>query len=179
VHATTDISLLGSKHHEPYAASFGFDDTADADLLTGFSYGERWNGWAVPYLELDEALRAMKLFNPDPPSAEAVTLVYDELTKKFVFNYQDGDEPAVVEPEMLMMPDEDESRTVYNFGLALCWNETELDDSNEGNGTGPDAFQRAEVFSADHPRRHTNVHRGPVLGTGMASASGTSNSTPS
>jgi hypothetical protein len=46
----------------------------------GYTEGKRWNGWATPYFEIDEALKVMEEFNsygPDFP------IVYDKETDTF------------------------------------------------------------------------------------------------
>ena len=46
----------------------------------GYTEGKRWNGWATPFFEIDEALKVMEEFNdygPDFP------IIYNEATDTF------------------------------------------------------------------------------------------------
>ncbi len=46
----------------------------------GYTRGDRWNGWATPYFEIDEALAVMKEFNSCDPE---FPILYNEKTDTF------------------------------------------------------------------------------------------------
>lgn len=46
----------------------------------GYTEGKRWNGWATPYFEIDEALKIMEEFNSFAPD---FPIVYNEETDTF------------------------------------------------------------------------------------------------
>ena len=54
----------------------------------GYTAGKRWNGWATPFFEIDEALKVMAEFNFERPDYE---MTYDEETDTFS-HYIDDDE---------------------------------------------------------------------------------------
>ena len=46
----------------------------------GYTTGTRWNGWATPYFEVDEALNIMEEFNASDPE---FPIIYDKETDTF------------------------------------------------------------------------------------------------
>lgn len=59
----------------------------------GFTSGKRWNGWATPYFEIDEAIQVMQEYNEGREEAEQMT--YDKETDTFSVKEMggfDGDE---------------------------------------------------------------------------------------
>jgi hypothetical protein len=131
-----DVRLQGSKDRSPHRAWFGFDEAFDDPSLwhEGFGYNETWNGWATPYFELEVALKVMAAHNPPPPAKGEEPnpfvgglMTFDAERKVFHYRY-DEEEVVTIEPETLMLPGETESRTVYDFGLGMCWSEEPWND---------------------------------------------------
>lgn len=63
-----------------------------ADAYIGYTRGDRWNGWATPYFEKDEAIRVMQGYNEGKEIAEQMT--YDEENDMFIAwleDYKDYD----------------------------------------------------------------------------------------
>ena len=59
----------------------------------GYTSGRRWNGWATPFFEIDEALRVMQEYNEGRDETEQMT--YDKETDTFSVKEMggfDGDE---------------------------------------------------------------------------------------
>lgn len=52
----------------------------------GFTEGKRWNGWATPYFEIDEAIKIMEEFNKDLPEE---FIMYDEGIDAFTHKIDD------------------------------------------------------------------------------------------
>lgn len=53
-----------------------------ADAYIGYTNGDRWNGWATPYFEKEEAIRVMQGFSKCVEETEQMT--YDEANDMFV-----------------------------------------------------------------------------------------------
>jgi hypothetical protein len=119
-----DVRLQGQKEHDPHRAWFGFDEafTDPSRWCAGFGYHETWNGWATPYFELEEAKRVMAIHNPPTPEDGPSFMRFDEERQVFIYNFE-GEPEQTIEPQPLLLPGESESRTVYEFGLGMCWSE--------------------------------------------------------
>ncbi len=46
---------------EFYESEFGIDDGDILPYLRGYSQGDRWNGWACPYFEFENAKKILEL----------------------------------------------------------------------------------------------------------------------
>lgn len=57
-------------------------------IFHGYTMGEEWNGWAVPYFDFDES---KKIAHAHENSLNIVTL-YDEEDDKFTFRFSDEEE---------------------------------------------------------------------------------------
>ena len=53
-----------------------------ADAYIGYTRGDRWNGWATPYFEKEEAIRVMQGYNKCSDEVEKMT--YDEENDIFI-----------------------------------------------------------------------------------------------
>lgn len=54
----------------------------------GYTEGKRWNGWATPYFEIDEALDVMKEFNISKPEDP---IIYIEANDTFIHKVADDE----------------------------------------------------------------------------------------
>lgn len=54
----------------------------------GFTEGKRWNGWATPFFEIDEAIKIMQEYNEYREATEQMT--YDEETDTFSVKETEG-----------------------------------------------------------------------------------------
>jgi hypothetical protein len=84
----------------------GFDKA-----FIGYTDGTRWNGWAEPFFEIDEAFTIMQKNNVDG----ATPIFYMEATDSFVFVEE---EPYEVKGRNFMT--EDGLKHIYGIG-AGCW----------------------------------------------------------
>ena len=53
----------------------------------GYTLGKRWNGWATPFFEIDEALKLMEEFN----QCSEDRMQYDEVYDQFTILHNDGE----------------------------------------------------------------------------------------
>lgn len=83
----------------------------EGQRFAAFSNGQRWNGWAVPYFELETGMRLCSL---------VPNLVYDKERDAFVWHDPDGpeDEQAVFEAASIDV--EGTVHKVYGIG-AMYW----------------------------------------------------------
>lgn len=82
-----------------------------------WSTGENWNGWAVPYFELKEAL---KYARHSQTIKGASPTVYDEARDAFVTQLEGEDEPQVEGPTTIQVPERGEIK-VYPLGGGWTW----------------------------------------------------------
>lgn len=128
--APVEVRLTGGRDKVPHAARFVLDDDEDnpeTPTFFGFTYGDTWNGWALPLLEREEAKRAVEtLFNHKVEGADKPYAIYREEAGTFGFWDEDAEDYSTIEPEDIELPDEDEGRLVYDFGQGLVWREIDL-----------------------------------------------------
>jgi hypothetical protein len=82
-----------------------------------WSTGENWNGWAVPYFELNEALKYAK---HTQTIRGASPTVYDKARDVFVTTLENEDEPQVEGPVTINVPGRGEIK-VYPLGNGWTW----------------------------------------------------------
>lgn len=131
--SVTVVRLAGKRDCDPHRAFFGFDEAYENPerWFPGFSYGDEWNGWAKPLFEADVAKRVAETYN-----SPTLVLTWNEEAKTFTgVHGEEPDEPFTIEPEILLLPGEHESRLVYDFSLGMCWLEQHFD---KGLGVGVD-----------------------------------------
>lgn len=63
----------------------------DGPVYTGYTNGDRWNGWATPYFTYEEAQKLQAEFN----QGDGLRMFYDCQADKFILQYEDEDEPYV------------------------------------------------------------------------------------
>lgn len=86
----------------------------------GYTKGDRWNGWATPYFEIDEALDIMKEFNADDPE---FPILYNEKTDTFTVEEIGGFEGDSWKGENLNT--EDGIKHLYGIGAySWTWEDT-------------------------------------------------------
>lgn len=99
-----------------------------AGTYNGFTRGERWNGWAVPYFPLDEARRIADDYASEPPGVDGQNLAeYDadrDLVRLYDPSNKEWDEYG---SETL------EGRELYGIGACYwTWEETGPDVQSAG-----------------------------------------------
>jgi hypothetical protein len=89
----------------------------------GWTNGRRWNGWAMPYFELEEAQRYAK---------DSGNTTYDEARDAFVTIQEGHDEPEVDEPTMIKIRGRRDPVKVYPIGAgAWIWSEAGEEEGEE------------------------------------------------
>jgi hypothetical protein len=86
----------------------------------GYTSGARWNGWATPCFEIDEALAVMKEFNADDPE---FPMFYDKTTDSFCI---DNTEDKIFEEwKGENIETEDGIKHLYDIGAySWVWEDT-------------------------------------------------------
>lgn len=96
---------------EPYATQIGIDDMFDP-TLNGYTFGDRWNGWAKPFFEKEDAIRVMEVFKG--------IITYDEDQQAFVVQFEDDDEPVIHKAQQIVV--NGEVKTVFDIGAGnITW----------------------------------------------------------
>ena len=92
-------------------------------IYTGYTNGDRWNGWATPYFTLEEAQRLQAEFN----QGDGLRMFYDCQADKFILQYEDDDEPYIWEGEDIQTVDG--KLHLYGIGAySHIWDEVDGDD---------------------------------------------------
>jgi hypothetical protein len=92
-------------------------------IYTGYTNGDRWNGWATPYFTLEEAQRLQAEFN----QGDGLRMFYDCQADKFILQYDDDDEPYIWEGEDIQTVDG--KLHLYGIGAySHIWDEADNDD---------------------------------------------------
>ena len=92
-------------------------------VYTGYTNGDRWNGWATPYFTLEEAQRLQAEFN----QGDGLRMFYDCQADKFILQYEDDDEPYVWKGEDIQTVDG--KLHLYGIGAySHIWDEVDGDD---------------------------------------------------
>ena len=92
-------------------------------MYTGYTNGDRWNGWATPYFTLEEAQRLQAEFN----QGDGLRMFYDCQADKFILQYDDDDEPYIWEGEDIQTVDG--KLHLYGIGAySHIWDEADSDD---------------------------------------------------
>jgi hypothetical protein len=93
----------------------------DGPIYMGYTSGARWNGWATPYFQLEEAQKLQAEWS----QSEDLTIVYDVTKDAFVCKYEDDDQPYIWEGEDIQT--EDGIKHLYGIGAySHIWDD--LDD---------------------------------------------------
>jgi hypothetical protein len=89
----------------------------------GWTTGERWNGWATPHFEFDEAMRYAR---------DAGNTRYDRLGHAFITDIEGWDEPEIDQALVITVPDRGRL-TVYPIGSgSWTWSEVKRVELEEG-----------------------------------------------
>jgi len=134
----------------PELAYFCFDD---GPMILGFTYGDRWNGWGLPYVEKESFRRWIEasgeMFDPEYShfKFDGDTLInHDPMAAE---DNQPVDQ--VVEPTELAF--EGKNYVVYHVGNGWCWNQYDLATSAAVDfSVGDDPFP--PVFIPDGLEEH-------------------------
>lgn len=113
----------------------------------GWSSGQRWNGWAMPYFEFDEAMKYSQDSEKLGAGFDAVTL-YDPARDAFVTRKEDGDE---VDEATVILVKGRGALKVYPIGTgSWTWSiaPEEDDPSDNLGGTMPSMGISAGNFAA-------------------------------
>lgn len=141
-----DIIHLGDAARRAYRsasggwriASLGFDgEGVNGEFVEAWLFGTRvngahtWNGWARPFMTLDQARRFARLWNETPGAGESRFLVRERDDGTTVVAFRQGDEEYESLPEWVDgegAPGE----PVYDMSHGLVWTEeVEKDDEAE------------------------------------------------
>ena len=94
-------------------------------IYTGYTNGDRWNGWATPYFTLEEAQRLQAEFN----QGDGLRMFYDCQADKFILQYDDDDEPYIWEGEDIQTVDG--KLHLYGIGAySHIWDELDKGDKH-------------------------------------------------
>ena len=92
----------------------------------GFTSGKRWNGWATPFFEIDEALKVMEEFNAADPE---FPIVYDKETDTFSIEEIGGGNGDEWKGTNYDTDEGDEVKHLYGIGAySWVWELTTQDD---------------------------------------------------
>ena len=92
-------------------------------IYTGYTNGDRWNGWATPYFTLDEAQRLQADWNRETE----FPMLYDVSKDEFRVKYDGDDEPYIWKGEDIQTVDG--KLHLYGIGAySHIWDEVDSDD---------------------------------------------------
>lgn len=106
------------------AARFTMDEWGERGIgFSGYTTGQHWNGWAVPYFTLETGLLIVEAMKGD----DCLNLTYDKDRDCFVEIDPNSKQPEPVfhKAELMVFPD-GTLRKVYSIGgQSWCWYEVE------------------------------------------------------
>ena len=89
----TEVDITGFLKDNPKFMKTTVESKFTIDFetyYTGYSTGELWNGWAIPYFKIEEAKRIMEDMN----QSGDIEIDFDEVTGTFIV---DGEETPAIE----------------------------------------------------------------------------------
>ena len=91
-------------------------ETFPGEVFDGYTDGEEWNGWAVPYFDVEQARQIAKIHE----KSLSIKSGYDESTDEFIFAFPGNPERY---PSVLM-----QHKKLYPVGSSV-WIWEEIDDA--------------------------------------------------
>ena len=108
----------------PFKFGFDWEGMEPNEIYHGYTNGQTWNGWAVPYVEEAVLLQWVKKTTDDGFQIfDGGTLRFDEDRAALIVT--DGSNDIVIESEWINTPTGE--KLVWEISLGFCWvNFTEL-----------------------------------------------------
>jgi hypothetical protein len=94
-------------------AQFTMDFFGDGVAIDGYTYGGRWNGWAIPYFTFENAQKLIPIFEG--------YLSYDADQDAFIYFdpvHMDDEEKEIYESSMI-----DGNKYYSVGGMSFCWDQ--------------------------------------------------------
>ena len=103
----------------PFKFGFDWEGEEPNEIYHGYTNGNTWNGWAIPFVEKAAMLQWVKKTTDDGfQILNDGTLRFDEDLNALIVTDEDDD--IVIEPELINTPDGE--KLVWDISLGFCWN---------------------------------------------------------